>query len=160
MFRCLYPNTPSDFSPSLALSLLTLKFSLPTNQIRQAILSFVGATHLRWLSLLAPPSPLLPNSPPHLHPPSLVRPLKPTNSFFDLTIHQLLTPQILLSSITPALPPPSSTHPPILKSSFFFTTAWIYWFGLFGWFYGWWWVVGMFVGPLMAEFLGGWNEPW
>ena len=131
MFWSLYPYTPSDFNPTHTLSLLTLKFSLPTNQSHQATLSFVDATHLQWLSSPAPPLPLSPNSPPHLHPPSLVRPLKPTDSFFDLTIHQLLTPLILISSITPALPLPSSTHPSILRSSFFYhcmgLLIWAFW---------------------------------
>ena len=68
----------------------TLKFSLPTNQSNPATLSFVSATHLQQLSSPTPPQPSSPYLPPHLHPPSLVQPLKPTDSFFDLTIHQLL----------------------------------------------------------------------
>ena len=58
------------------------------------------------------------------------------------------------TTITPALPPPSSTHPLVLRSSFFFfffTTIRVYWFGLFGWFYGLWWVVGR-LGPLFFCF--------
>ncbi|KAM4100802.1 hypothetical protein ACJW30_05G095400 [Castanea mollissima] len=79
----------------------------------QVTFKFIDTTRLRWVSS---PTPPMPSSTLHLHPPILGSTTQIHRFCFWFDHTPALSPPIVLSYIVPDLPPPSSIHPAVLRS--------------------------------------------